>query len=123
MEKKTILIIDDDPSVCASMALILEPDYRAIISNNAIDGLEQLKKVPEILLVLLDIRMPIMDGFTALPEIKKIRPDVKISIVTAGRPDTIQEKIEEMGVHDYIIKPFGVQDFLSRIEQLIGAPE
>ncbi|MFH1428729.1 MAG: response regulator transcription factor [Candidatus Margulisiibacteriota bacterium] len=119
MNKKKILIIDDEPSVCASLELVLEEDYNITIANTAQEGINKLKDNPGIDLILLDVRMPGMDGLTSLTEIRKVRPDVKIAIVTAGRSDEVQEKIKEHSVNDYIVKPFGVQELLERVGNLL----
>lgn len=120
MGTQTILIVDDEPSVSKSLELVLEEKYSLLFAGTAIEGLTQLKEHPEINLLLLDIRLPGMDGISALTEIRKIRNDLPIAILTAGRSDEVHNQAEVLGVDDYILKPFEIPDLLERVSRLLA---
>jgi len=120
MSKKCILIVDDEPSVSKSLELVLEDDYSLVFANSAEASFLQLRNHPEIDLILLDVRLPGMDGIEALTEIRKIRPEVPIAMLTAGRTDEVPNQAEIFGVNDYILKPFEIADLLDRVAALLS---
>lgn len=120
-DKKTILIIEDEEGVRVSLELVLEDYYNLVFCNDAIIGLDYLSKNRQTIdLVILDIRMPRMDGLSALQEIRNLYPDLKTMMLTAGGYDSFKERAEELGTNDYIIKPFEIDDFLARIAKIIN---
>ena len=120
MNKKNVLVIDDEPSVCASIELVLEDLYNILTANSANEGIQLVADSSNIDLVLLDMRLPEMDGLTVLERIRSLRPGLKVAIVTAGRADEMHQRALELKVDDYIVKPFEVQDLQSRVKKLIG---
>lgn len=85
-------------------ALSFKKDIELIIeADNGMQLLEQLAKVePDV--ILLDIQMPIMDGITALPEIRKIYPTVKIIILSMHNDHSMISKLMEIGANSYLTK-------------------
>jgi len=119
MDKKRILVIDDEPGVCASIELVLEDDYQVTIVHTAQEGLIVLAEhQPD--LVLLDIQLPDMDGVTALEKIKNHYPQLKVAIVTACRAEEVPQRAQELGVDDYLIKPFEIKDLKERVARLLA---
>jgi len=117
--KHKILVIDDEESVCASIEMVLGEDYDIFVYNNAKEAISVIEKNKDINLVLLDIKMPEMDGLTATEKIHNIRPDLKIMIITAGRLEELYEKATLLGVDDFINKPFEVEDLRDRVIKLL----
>lgn len=114
MDKKKILICDDEEGIRESLKLILEDNYDL---DFAVTGNEALVKVksdsPDI--VILDIKMPKMNGLETLKEIKKISPNTKVIIASGYKSvETAQEAIK-IGASDYIIKPFESKEILVKI--------
>lgn len=85
-------------------ALSFKKDIELIIeADNGMQLLEQLAKVePDV--ILLDIQMPVMDGITALPEIRKIYPTVKIIILSMHNDHSMISKLMEIGANSYLTK-------------------
>ncbi|RJQ55102.1 MAG: response regulator [Nitrospiraceae bacterium] len=114
MEK--ILIIDDEMSPRESMRMVLKDKYSVSTAAGALDGLSMMSESP-VDLVLLDIKMPKMDGITALQEIKKKHPDTEVVLLTAyASLETARDAIR-FGAFDYILKPFDKDDILQVIEK------
>ena len=115
MEEK-ILIIDDEQVVCDALKKFLtKKEYKV---STALSGEEGIKKIkinedkPHI--VLLDIRMPGMDGIETLKKIREIDKNIGIIMVTAVKENEVGRKCMELGAYDYIIKPFSI-DYLETV--------
>ncbi len=103
---KKILIVEDDLSSRLYLNKILEKTGAVLI--NAGDGLEAFEIAasdPEIGIILMDIQLPVMDGYTSSKKIKEIRKDIRIIAQTAYGLSGDMENILEYGFDDYIIKP------------------
>jgi PAS domain S-box-containing protein len=83
------------------------------------DVLNILKERKNIDLILLDLRMPVMDGFTAFQEIKKLDPTVPVIAVTAYAYSEDRKKAIDMGFDEYIVKPIMINDMLAKINQIL----
>ena len=106
-EYRTVLIVDDEVNILSSIKRILRTEsYRLLVAKRAGEALDILANEPVHILVT-DISMPEMDGFTLLRKVEQINPDV-IRLVLSGRSDihTILSAINERNVYRYIVKPF-----------------
>lgn len=112
MEK--ILVVDDEQIVCNMLKKFLTKKGYEVIT--VLSGEEAIKKVKEERprVVLLDIRMPGMDGIETLKRIRKIDEKVGIIMITAVKDDEIGRGCMELGAYDYITKPFGL-DYLESV--------
>lgn len=110
-----ILIVDDEPKITRILDLQLKHEgYETAIASN---GLEAVKAVEneDYDLVLLDIMMPVMDGFEALKHIKERKPSIKTIMLTAkDAKENIVEGLD-YGADDYVTKPFDANELLARI--------
>jgi len=105
-EKNKILIIEDDATISAMYKSKFEADgFEILIAADGADGLEAAKKEkPD--LVMLDIIMPRMDGFSVLAELKKSQKTKNIPVImlTNLGTDEDKDKARALGVIDYIVK-------------------
>lgn len=112
MTKVSILIIDDEVELCQSLSEMLkeeEDGYKVSVANSGKKGLEKIKEeVPD--LVLLDIKMPEMDGIETLEKIKAIDEDVLVIMLTAYQTVETAVKAMKLGTYDYISKPFNYEE-------------
>ena len=83
------------------------------------DVLNIFKERKNIDLILLDLRMPVMEGFTAFQEIKKLDPTVPIIAVTAYAYSEDRKKAIDMGFDEYIVKPIMINEMLAKINQIL----
>ncbi|WP_020599086.1 response regulator [Spirosoma panaciterrae] len=117
MAKKRVLIIDDDSrNIFALTATLRARSFECLSCSNALDALVILQTDEVIDAVLIDMMMPEMDGYEAIPRIKAIdrRKDTPIIAVTAQAMVGDREKCLRAGASDYIAKPIDV-DRLVRI--------
>lgn len=104
-----ILVVDDEGEVCNTLKEFLtKKGYEA---STALSGEEAIKKVKEERphIVLLDIRMPGMDGLEVLKRIRGIDKEAGIIMITAVKEDEIARKCIELGAFAYITKPFSFE--------------
>ena len=119
--KRTILIIDDQLTVCYSISRLLETEgYHAVVANSGEEGLGLLEAMP-VDLIIMDVRMPGMDGLETLQRIRDIKPDMQVIMMTAF--STTEKAIEAMrlGAYDYIAKPFENEELLLRLRDALKA--
>ncbi|MBC8344244.1 MAG: sigma-54-dependent Fis family transcriptional regulator [Bacteroidetes bacterium] len=115
-----IYIVDDEPDVCATLALLVEDvGYKAITFSCGEDLLKKLKSgSPD--LILLDRKMsPKMDGITVLSELKKMNINTQVIMLTAFADVDSVVTAMKMGAYDYVLKPFDRNILLHRIEKAI----
>jgi CheY-like chemotaxis protein len=120
MMKKKILVVDDDSrNVFALTATLKAKGYEYYASTTAIEALDFIRTKPDIGIVLLDMMMPDMDGYEAIPEIKSIRAQLPVISVTAQAMVGDREKCLEVGADDYVSKPINVDRLLVVIDHFI----
>jgi len=115
-EKAGILIVDDNADICAIMALILK--FQGYTVTTACNGQEAIEKVREhpFDVILMDIRMPIMDGVESCKRIKKMRPEAVVVMMTAyAVEDLVQEALRE-GAYGVFYKPVDIDKIVELIE-------
>ena len=105
----TILIAEDEPVQRKMLQMLLTKKlgYKVIIAANGKEAVERVQSsnVGDINAVLLDINMPVMDGFEALQIIRKYRPDLPVLILTGSDDTSVAVKAIKEGASDFIVKP------------------
>lgn len=115
-ENKKILIADDDMrNVFALTSILEEKGVNVVIGRNGREALEKVHEEVDIDLVLMDIMMPEMDGYTAIREIRAgtINSKVPIIAITAKAMKEDREKCIEAGADDYLTKPIDIDRLIS----------
>jgi len=112
MARPVILVVDDDPGVRDSFRLILEDHYDVVDVPDGPSALD-LVRVSPMDLVLLDIRLPGMDGIEVLERIKAIDERVEVILVTAVKTVRTAVAAMKLGAFDYLTKPFEEDELLS----------
>ncbi|HZS45142.1 MAG TPA: HAMP domain-containing protein [Blastocatellia bacterium] len=113
---KKVLIIDDDiRNIFAVTSLLERHKMHVIYAENGVEGIEILKKTPDIDCVLMDIMMPGLDGYEAMREIRKHKKfrTLPIIAVTAKAMKGDRQKCIEAGASDYITKPVESEQLIS----------
>lgn len=118
MKKKRILICDDEEGIRESLNLILEKDYDIFFATNGSEAIEHIKKNPTDL-VILDIKMPKMDGLETLKQIKHAKPGTKVIIATGYKSVETAAEATRHGANDYIVKPFESKEVLQAVKKQI----
>ena len=118
IRKTTILTADDDPQLLRLVARNLQlEDYDVLVASDGQQALEQIEQhVPD--LVLLDVMMPRMDGFTVCQRVREFSA-VPIIIVTARGQDQDKVRGLDLGADDYLTKPFSIEELLARVRAVL----
>ncbi|MBQ6717767.1 MAG: response regulator transcription factor [Clostridia bacterium] len=118
MDNKKILIVDDDENICELLRLYLEKDgFSTIVANDGGQALSAAQiNNPD--LILLDIMMPVLDGWQVCREIRKTS-NVPIIMLTA-KGETFDKVLGlELGADDYVTKPFDSKEVVARIKAVL----
>ncbi len=119
VEKKRVLVIEDEAHIADGIHLNLSlQGYEVKVASDGIDGLEQWRSwAPD--LIVLDIMLPMIDGFSILKTIRQKDEKIPVLILSA-RGDT-KDKVKGLryGVDDYLSKPFDLEEFLLRVDRLV----
>jgi FixJ family two-component response regulator len=110
MHSKSVLIVDDEKNIRLTLSQALETlGLKAETAASGEEGLAKLK-MQSFGLLLLDLKMPGMDGMEVLRQIRELRPDIRVIIITAY--GTIESAVEaiKLGAVDFIQKPFAPQE-------------
>ena len=119
MNKYTILIVDDDPSIREVLTVLLESEgYAVRQAENGPRAVEEAASGPDIDLVILDIMMPGMSGIEVCGKIRETS-SVPVLFLTAKSRD--QDKVEAYteGGDDYLVKPFSQTELLMKVRSLL----
>jgi two-component system chemotaxis response regulator CheY len=119
MTSRPVLVVDDDESILESVAEILDMEGYAV--EVAADGAEALRQIertqPSV--VLLDMRMPVLDGWGVVRSLKEQGRSVPILVMTAAQD--ARKWAEEVGAAGYVAKPFDLPDLLDAVERATGS--
>ena len=105
-QKEKILVVDDDKSICSLIKDFLEKKgFSVETAYTGEEGLEKFRRIHPIL-ILLDIRLPGMDGLLTLKKIREIDQNIGVIMITGLKDEETAQKALELGAYEYIVKPF-----------------
>lgn len=119
--QKRILAVDDAAIVLSRITEVLGKDYEVITVNSGMRALKYLEKEkPD--LILLDIRMVPKDGIETLREIRTMKDsaDIPVIMLTGMEDKNFVLESAQLGICDYVLKPFVDKDLIARIERALG---
>ncbi len=118
---KKILVVDDEPDILKIVGFRLKAaGYDVLTSDNGRDGLDMVyKEKPD--LILLDLRLPIMDGYEVCTRIKSDNrlKDIPVILLTASSGSVIVDVTKKLKADDYILKPFDPKELIEKIKKFI----
>lgn len=113
---KKILVVDDDQTVLQLVKAHLTPNgYQVVTANDGSEGLNKVQsEQPD--LIILDVQMPRMDGYTFVQEIKKQKSSRQIPIIVITAKEAMEEIFKLEGVREYLTKPFEPTVLLEKVK-------
>jgi len=120
MDKKKVLVVDDEPSIVSFLTKMLSNDYTVYKAKNGQEAVDSAKKLkPD--LMIMDIMMPEMDGYTACSLIKSdpSTRGIPVIMLTGVGFDLNKEMALRLGANAYLTKPFSLIDLKKTIDSLI----
>ena len=121
MQKPKLLIIEDEEGIRDGLIEILTPDFDTVTAANGIEGLKKsFKENPD--LILLDLKMPEMDGFQVCKAIREDKDFARVPIIILSAFNNVSDrtKLFELGADDYITKPFDRTELIARIQRALA---
>ena len=120
---KNVLIVDDSKTVRNLVAFILKAEgIKVTTAEDGLDGLEKLYSMTEVDLILTDINMPRMDGFSFIVAVREqeIYKDIPIIILSTEGDDKDIQKGIQLGANLYMVKPAQPEKMVRNIKMLLG---
>lgn len=124
--KRTLLIIEDDEINCQILTEILEEKYSILTARDGQDGLAMLKRYGQhISAIMLDIQMPVMNGYEFLEMVGRDVVLCKIPVIVTTVLDSLQDEVRclELGAADFIVKPYNPKLIMMRVDNIIRLRE
>jgi len=120
-KKRCILVVDDEVQICNVVQKVLTQEgYRMLTASSGEEALKQLKKTP-VDLILLDLRMPTLDGLETLKQARLIQTTLKAVLLTAYGTAANARDAMLLGVYDFLTKPFDNQLLKKVVKEALGA--
>ena len=117
MEKK-ILIVDDEKGICDNLSEVFQlREYDVTTANSGREALDKIKST-FFSLILLDVRIPDIDGMQILKEAVKLNPESKVIMITGYNEKGVKEKCLELGASAFFTKPLDFTQLLKTISDL-----
>ena len=121
---KCILVVEDDPDLAQLVAEVLESaGYRTAIAGNGRAALDHLRTCTHPDLILLDLMMPVMDGWEFREEQQKLPALASIPVLTVTADGDARGKAAAIQAAGYITKPITIDSLLDAVERVCGLPD
>jgi len=123
--KRYVLIVEDEIINQEILKEILSKDYEILTANNGIEALHVIEtSIAPISLILLDLNMPLMDGFTLLKELKKDEKNKNIPVIVLTSDKGSELEALNLGAADFITKPYDLKEIIiARVNKSIELSE
>ena len=121
--EKTILVVDDEEPLVLALKVRLEHHgYHVVTAGDGQEAI-QIMQTEKPDLVILDVMMPVMDGYTCVRELNRCYGKGRVPVIILTARDRMKDLFELESVEDYMIKPFDHDELLKRIEQVLQRRE
>lgn len=120
-EKPFVLLVDDNEATCTLVTAILHRDFNIEVASDGVEALDRLK-TGNYDSLLLDLRMPQVDGFGVLDFIQSNRPDIlrKTIVLSAALSHRELERLKQYAICGVISKPFDVETLAGAVKACVG---
>ncbi|MHC1776884.1 MAG: PAS domain S-box protein [Lentimicrobium sp.] len=119
-DQPVILIVEDEEINMIYLRRILNmKDYKLFLANNGLEAIKLVEQGNPIDLILMDMKMPGMDGFETTRRIKEINPEMRIAAITAYASESDRKECMEAGCDEYLSKPFQKNDLYQLIKRML----
>jgi adenylate cyclase len=118
-KKKVVMVVDDEPGFCKMVQIRLEAnDYNVITAFDGEEALAKLNEKPDV--ILLDVMMPKVDGYTFVREIKTDKEAKDIPIIVISAKSEMKEPFLMEGVNGFLVKPIDDKELIAMLKKLLG---
>ena len=119
---RRLLVAEDEPHIRRILRAVLEPDFEVQVAVDGGEAMAYLESDVHFDLVLTDLMMPVHSGLEVLAHAKRspAREGIRVVMLTAKGQDADRQQAADLGVDDFITKPFSPKKLLARIHELLG---
>jgi two-component system cell cycle sensor histidine kinase/response regulator CckA len=123
-EQKTLLLVDDEAGVRELLRAVLQKaGYRCFAASDGGEALKLFRHFgSSIAGIISDVKMPVVDGFAVVKQVREIAPEAKIVLSSGSLPDAEQRIVADLGVSDFLQKPYTAQQLLACARDAFGGP-
>jgi len=118
MSQPSLLIVDDEAGVRASLRMIFNKDFRILEADSSEVAIKKTQEESSEV-VLLDIRLPRIGGLEVLRRIKEFNPHCQVIMLTALNTAHTAFAAKESGAFDYVVKPFDIEELRLKVENAL----
>jgi DNA-binding response OmpR family regulator len=119
--RKTLLIVDDEPSICLILEHYFNPEFQVVIKSNGLEAVTWLEEgnIPDA--IVADYSMPVMDGLDFIKRVRANSQHLYTPLVMLSGKDETSNKIKclKQGADDYVVKPFNPEELDLRVKKLL----
>ena len=119
---KKILVVDDDKDMCHIISSILKEEGYKV--DKAYDGEQAIKKIKakDYNLMILDYKMPDIDGISVLKEVSQIAPSLKVIMISAYGSHSVRSMTKKLGAYRFLDKPFDLNRLIKIVKDALANP-
>jgi CheY-like chemotaxis protein len=116
-DKPRVLLVDDNEATCTLVTALLHREFDVQVATDGLEALERIR-TNAYAAILLDLRMPILDGFAVLDQVREQQPELlkRIVIMTAAVSDRELERVAQYAICNVVRKPFEVETLLAAVK-------
>lgn len=120
--KKTLLIVDDEPSICLILEHYFRADYQVVVKANGLEALHWLEQGNSPDAIVADYDMPLVDGPAFIRQIRASSRYRDVGMIMLSGKDSTGDKIKclKLGADDYMVKPFNPEELGLRIQNILN---
>jgi DNA-binding response OmpR family regulator len=120
--KKTLLVIDDEPSICLILEHYFHLDFKVVLKSNGLEAMKWLSQGNQPDAIVADYAMPVMDGFDFIKQLRADAAHQYTPIIILSGKDETTSKISFLkhGADDYVVKPFNPEELELRLKRLLN---
>ena len=124
MQKPFVLVADDNEATCTLITALLHHDFAVVTATDGMSAIEQLKS-RQFAAVILDLVMPVADGYAVLDFLRMERADLlpRTVVITASVARREMERVASYGVHTVMPKPFEVDELYAAVKEIAGGAD
>jgi len=121
VDKPFVLLAEDNEGTCTLIQALLQPEFKVEVAGDGAETIEKLK-ARRYAVILLDLLMPVTDGYAVLDFLKREHADLlpRVIVMTASLSTRAMESVREYAVGGVISKPFEIEEVLATVREITG---
>lgn len=122
---ETVLVIEDEQSLRDLLKALLAPSgYKLLMAPDGVEAVNMLMSEPAAIdAILLDLNLPRMNGLEVYRNIRRLRPDTKVIVISGNITPEARQELVSLGQNDFIPKPYSLEDLAFRLRDVLDRKE